>query len=39
MRRKTCSQNAEIKLSKVQTDNFEASFFKTGKTGDGTKQF
>ena len=32
-------QNAEIKLSKMLTHNFDASFFKTGKTGDGTKQF
>ena len=39
MRLKSCSENAEIKLSKVQTHNFDASFLKTNKTGDGTKQF
>ena len=39
MRLKTCSQNAEIKLSKLQTHNFDASSLKTSKTGDGTKQF
>ena len=36
---KTCRQNAEIKLSKVQTHNFDVSFLKTCKTGDGTKEF
>ena len=36
---KTWSQNAEIKPSKVQTHNFDASFLKTSKTGYGTKQF
>ena len=35
---KTCSQNAEIKLSKVQTHNFTVSFLKTCRTGDKTKQ-
>ena len=44
MHLKTCSQNAEIKLaeiklSKEQTHIFDASFLKTSKTGDGTKQF
>ena len=28
---KTCSQNAEIKLSKVQTHNFDANFSKPAK--------
>ena len=36
---KTCSQNAEIEVSKVQTHNFDVSFPKISKTGDGTKQF
>ena len=31
MRLKIGSQNAEIKLSKVQTYNFDASFLKTAK--------
>ena len=41
MRLKTYSQieNAVIKRSKVQTHNFDTSFLKTSKTGDGTKQF
>ena len=39
MRLKTCSKNAEIKLSKVQTHNFDAPFRRTSRTGDGTKQF
>ena len=30
---------AEIILSKVQTHNFDVSFLKTCKPGDGTKQF
>ena len=38
MHLKTYCQNAELKLSKVQTRSFDASFLKT-KTGDGTKQF
>ena len=33
------SQITEIKPSKVQTHNFDVSFRKTSKTGDGTKQF
>ena len=37
MHLKSCCQNAEIKLSKVQTNNFDASFLKLSKTGDGTK--
>ena len=36
---KTCRQNAEVKPSKVQTQNLDASSLKTSKTGDGTKQF
>ena len=36
---KTCSQNTEIEVSKVQTHNFDVSFPKISKTGDGTKQF
>ena len=39
MRLKTWSQNAEIKWSKVQNHNFDASFLKIIKTGEGTKQF
>ena len=39
MRLKTCSENAEIKPSKVQTHNFDASFLKNSKNGDGTNQF
>ena len=35
MRLKTCRQSAEIELSKVQIHNFEASYLKTSKTGDG----
>ena len=39
MRLKTYSQHAEIKQSNVLTQNFDASFLKTTKTGDGIKQF
>ena len=31
MRHKTCSQNPEVNLSKVQTHNFDTSFLKTAK--------
>ena len=36
---KTCSQNADIKVSKEQTHKFDASVSKSSKTGDGTNQF
>ena len=39
MRLKTCSQNVEIKLSTVQTHNFDGAFLKTIKSGDRTNQF
>ena len=39
MHPKTCSQNAEIELSNVQTHIYDTSFLKTSKTWDGTKQF
>ena len=39
MRLKTCSQNPEIKLSKVQIHNSDVAVLKTNKTGDGTKKF
>ena len=38
-RLKMCSQKTVIKGSKAQTHNFDASFLKTSKTGDGTKRF
>ena len=31
MRLKTCRQDAELKLSKVQTHNFDSFFLKTAK--------
>ena len=39
MRLETYSENAEIKIRKVQTHNFEVSSLKTSKTGDGSKEF